>query len=325
MCWGDCGLEMDDCRSRTTRWPHVARWLACATPELVFFHRAPDREPRRGGVPSGVWDPTLEAGAASRSPCGVTGLGLNRSRRIVWPEDRHRGGRSREKRLRPRKTLCEKTEPPTAQRLTMKRPQNRLEKTKPLGRLDLRPIRPPRGAPQRCRPALRDKTELTVRQQLTTRNRTFVRPKGGVDKMPNPPGWLSINPVTIRTCDAKSEGHRPGEPVGSNGRRGARAGNARGRASQDRSAVARQREKGMLVFSGMAAILPLVSTQATGLSEWPPTAFVQADRGNQVEVCRSRPVTTPTRSASEVAKFFPRLRFGLVCDVSNLAGSGIIR
>ena len=38
---------------------------------------------------------------------------------------------------------------------------------------------------------------------------------------------------------------------------------------------------------------------------------------------RSRPDTTPTRSASEVGKFFPRLRFGLVCDVSNLTGTGI--
>ena len=41
------------------------------------------------------------------------------------------------------------------------------------------------------------------------------------------------------------------------------------------------------------------------------------------KLCRSRPETTLTRSASEVGKFFPRLRFGLVYDVSDLPGSGI--
>ena len=38
---------------------------------------------------------------------------------------------------------------------------------------------------------------------------------------------------------------------------------------------------------------------------------------------RPRRKTILTRSASEVGKFFPRLRFGLVYDVSNLTGSGI--
>ena len=37
----------------------------------------------------------------------------------------------------------------------------------------------------------------------------------------------------------------------------------------------------------------------------------------------SRPETTVTRSASEVCKSRPRLRFGLVWDVSNLTGSDI--
>ena len=40
------------------------------------------------------------------------------------------------------------------------------------------------------------------------------------------------------------------------------------------------------------------------------------------QLCRSRPETILTRSASEVGKLFPRLRFGLVCDVSSLSGSG---
>ena len=38
---------------------------------------------------------------------------------------------------------------------------------------------------------------------------------------------------------------------------------------------------------------------------------------------RSRPDSTPTRSASEVGRFFPRLRFGLVFDLANLTRSGI--
>ena len=37
----------------------------------------------------------------------------------------------------------------------------------------------------------------------------------------------------------------------------------------------------------------------------------------------SRPKTTLTRSASEVGELSPRLRFGLVCNVSNLTGSGM--
>ena len=40
---------------------------------------------------------------------------------------------------------------------------------------------------------------------------------------------------------------------------------------------------------------------------------------------RSRPETTQTRSASEVGKSFPRLRFGLVWNVPHLTGSGLRR
>ena len=46
---------------------------------------------------------------------------------------------------------------------------------------------------------------------------------------------------------------------------------------------------------------------------------------SKAHLYRSRPETTLTRSASEVDKFFPRLRVGLVYDVSNLTGSGITR
>ncbi len=40
---------------------------------------------------------------------------------------------------------------------------------------------------------------------------------------------------------------------------------------------------------------------------------------------RSGAEVTRARSASEGCKLFPRLRFGLVCNVSNLAGSGMYR
>jgi hypothetical protein len=45
--------------------------------------------------------------------------------------------------------------------------------------------------------------------------------------------------------------------------------------------------------------------------------------GFLVMLCRSGPEVTPTRSASEGRKLFPRLRFGLVRDASILAGSRI--
>jgi len=47
--------------------------------------------------------------------------------------------------------------------------------------------------------------------------------------------------------------------------------------------------------------------------------------GETVMLYRSGAEVTRARSASEGCKLFPRLRFGLVCNVSNLAGSGMYR
>ena len=58
--------------------------------------------------------------------------------------------------------------------------------------------------------------------------------------------------------------------------------------------------------------------------------YIAGDFEASVDVCHGLteytapgPKPHKARSASEVGKFFPRLRFGLVWDVSNLTGSGI--
>ena len=208
-CWGDCKLRIDNCKLQIARWPHAARWLAGSTRQLVFFHRAPEREPHGGGRPGGVCGPGLEAGAGRRSPCGVSGSGLNRSRRIVRPDDGNRRGHRREKPLRPGEKGGVKSEPFAAQRLTMKKPQNRLEKIKPLRRLDLRRNCRPPLAPWASRRASDERIQTAVHKQLTTRNEASFSPNRSVERISNRPGRLSINDLAIRTCDAKSEGHRP--------------------------------------------------------------------------------------------------------------------
>ena len=102
-----------------------------------------------------------------------------------------------------------KSETPAGQRLTMRNTQNGLEKTKPLGRLDLRRnCRPADAARGRGR-ALIETTQTAVRQRLATRDRAFFSPNGSGERIANRPGRISINALNIRTCDAKSEGHRP--------------------------------------------------------------------------------------------------------------------
>ena len=209
LCSGNCKLRIADCRLQIAGWPHAARWVAGTRPGLVSFQPAPERDPHGARRPSGVRGPGLDGCAALRSPCRVRGSGMNGSRRIVRPENGNRGAFRRARRLAPGENRGVKSQTVAAQRLTMKKPPNCLKKTKPLRRLDLRRFFRPAGPARRCRRALSERTQLTVGHQLMRRDRGSFGPKGSVEKISNRPGRSSINVLTIRPCDANSEGHRP--------------------------------------------------------------------------------------------------------------------
>ena len=183
---------------------------------LVFFLAGSECDLRGLGRWSGSCGAGLDGGAAMQSLWGVRSSGIKGACRIVPSEDRHRGGLGAEKRLAPGEKPRAKFQASVAQRLTMKKPQNRLEKNKPLCRLDLRRNCRAALALRASRRASGERIQTTVNKQLATRNRGLFGPEGGVEKNTSPAGRLTINGLSKRTCDARKEGRRAPRPVGDN-------------------------------------------------------------------------------------------------------------
>ena len=123
---------------------------------------------------------------------------MKASRRMVLSRGPLRGGLGAEKRLTPAENRRAKLQTSAAQRLATRKPQNRLEKNKPLGRLDLRRFSRAAGPARTRRRGLGETTQTTLSKQLATRNRAFFGPEGGVEKNTSPAASVAINGLNTR-------------------------------------------------------------------------------------------------------------------------------